>query len=454
MKKIVILIALLVVFVHLDTVVLADAEWGKDQEDGIVKCYYIESANFDAFYNMVKTSKGSPHDIAVNEAEYSIRNSYEGEGIKIVSYIADRLLPHPRYVYESEEYGWENWIIYGKVIGIMSPETVKRFGYKSSIKNIFFQNNIKCDVNDYMILRVSNDIPPVIWVDTNLGYYYITFENDYSESISTIDYSRNNNFIFKIYDAKSFEKVLTYQDAQIMVDNEKIINENYYSKIRGNIAHVSLRTALEALGSTVMWDDKSNSVIFTCNNDTYAFNTSDNFDVHKRVMVSRDGGGYEPVFWSDRVAFEMIDERIVVDNETLQYFTKLFGKSVTVNLDALVVSINRVNEEQKIEVAMGSNGVVNESNEKVSETESSALTLDDFIFVTKNMDMDTIYQRVGEPSYYTGYGFMWGVYELSDGNKLHLNDHLTGKLNTVRLETPNGELIPIDFNEDGTMKIL
>lgn len=339
MKKIVILIALLVVFMHLDAIVLADEEWEKDQEDGIVNCYYIDNANFDAFYNMVKTSKGSPHDIAVNEAKYSIHNSYEGEGIKMVSYIADSLLPHPRYIYESEEYGWENWIIYGKVIGIMSPETVKCFGYKSSIKNIFVQNNIKCDVNDYMILRISYDIPPVIWADTNLGYYYITFENDYSESISTIDYSRSNNFVYKIYDAKRFEKVLTYQDAQIVVDDEIIKNHNYYSKIRGNIAHISLRTALEALGSSVTWDDKSQSVIFTCNNNTYVFNTSDNTDVHKRVLVSRAGGGYEPVFWSDRVAFEMIDERIIVDNETLQYFSKLFGKSVTVNLDALVVII-------------------------------------------------------------------------------------------------------------------
>lgn len=436
MRKIVVLAALLVAFVHLDIVVWANEELTKDQEDGIVNCYYIDNANFDTFYSMVKTSKGSPRDIAIKDAEYSIHNSYEGEGVEIVAYTADGLPSRPRYAYESEDYGWDNWDIRGNVIGVMSPETVKRFGYKSSIKDIFVQNNIECDINDYMIMRVSYDVPSVIWVYTDLGYYYIAFENDYSEDNSTIDYSRNNNFIFKIYDAKSFEKVLTYQDAQIMVDNEKIINENYYSKIRGNIAHVSLRTALEALGSTVMWDDESNSVIFTCNNDTYAFNTSDNLDIHKRVMVSRDGGGYEPVFWSDRVAFEMIDERIVVDNETLQYFAKLFGKSVTVDVDALIVSINRV------------------SNEKVSETESPALTLDDFIFVTKNMDMDTIYQRVGEPSYYTGSGFMWGVYELSDGNKLHLNDHLTGKLNAVRLETPNGKLIPIDFNEDGTIEIL
>lgn len=259
--------------------------------------------------------------------------------IEIISYTTDGMSRSPRYIYEEEGHGWENWIINGTVIGVINPETVNYFGYKDNIKGILMQNNINCTVNDYMVIRLSYDIPSIIWVDTNIGNYYITFENVYSENTKTFDYGWHNNFVYKVYDAKSFVNVLSYKDADIIVDDEKISNQNYYSKIRGNIASISLRTALEALGSSVTWDDENQSVIFTCGEDTYMFNVLDKVAAHNRVMVSAAGSNYEPVFWSDRVRFKMIDGRIVIDHDILQYFVKLFEKNVVVDFDNLIINI-------------------------------------------------------------------------------------------------------------------
>lgn len=81
------------------------------------------------------------------------------------------------------------------------------------------------------------------------------------------------------------------------------------------------------------------------------------------------------------------------------------------------------------------------------------LSLKDFKFIISDMSMNEIFESVGEPDYYTGSGIMWGVYILEDGNKLHLNDYMTGKIKVISLEVRDGTRIPIDFDNNGVLMI-
>ena len=110
--------------------------------------------------------------------------------------------------------------------------------------------------------------------------------------------------------------------------------------------------------------------------------------------------------------------------------------------NALEIGINWIGEENKIEIV----------NDK-SITDETGLYMKDFKFIKYDMDMSEIYKIVGEPDSYEGSGVLWGVYQLNDGNKLHLNDRMSGKLKVVTLETVDGCKIPIEFNEDGTLNV-
>lgn len=77
MKKIILLIVTCMLFFDLNIVALANKSVNKYQQDGRVVCYYIPNSNFDAFYKLVEASDESPHDIAVIESEYSIKNMDE-----------------------------------------------------------------------------------------------------------------------------------------------------------------------------------------------------------------------------------------------------------------------------------------------------------------------------------------------------------------------------------------
>lgn len=117
--------------------------------------------------------------------------------------------------------------------------------------------------------------------------------------------------------------------------------------------------------------------------------------------------------------------------------------------NTLGVSINWVEEESKIEMFTNNNVQDDDGSEAVE----SGFNLKDFKFIKLGMSMDEIHKMVGEPSYYTGSGILWGVYKLNDGNKLHLNDHMTGYLKAVFLETSDGVKIPLQFDENGTLEI-
>lgn len=336
MKKVIMFILINMLIFNFNTTALANND--TNHIEGEIACYYIPETNFENFYRLVQNSEGTPYNLSLIESVYSTYNSERGNCVEMTFYTPDGIPRRPCYTYEDDEYGWENWVIRGSVIGIINPETINYLGYKDNIKNILAQNNVNCTVNDYMVISVSYDIPSIIWVNTDMGYYYIMFEYDYPENASRIEYESKNNLVYKVYDAADFLKVLSYQDADIFVDDKKISNQNYYSKIRGNIAHMSLRTVLEALGSTVTWDDENQAVIFTCGNDTYIVNTSDSTPAHQRVLACTEEDEYKPVFWSDRIWLEMIDDRIVVNHDEIKYFARLFGKNTTVDFENLIIN--------------------------------------------------------------------------------------------------------------------
>lgn len=331
MKKLMAVMLIAVMFLYSNIYVWAEVHPTETKID----TYYIRDERFDDFYNFVEKSEGNIREITQHENKYI---TYEVDDRKCVEtrfYTDDYERSKGAYTYEDDVYGWDNWVMSGEVIGVINPEIIKYLGNKDNIKDLFAKNNVNCTINDYMIISVSYDIPAVIYVDTDRGKYYIMFEYDYPSDRTNLDYENENRLAFEVYNSNEFIKVLSYQDAEIIVDNKKISN-NYYSKIRGNVAKFSLRTVLEALGSMITWDNENEVMYFTCGTDKYMMEMNDNGQRYDRVKMY-DGKGYTGVFWSERIVPDMIDDRIVVTQDEIKYFAGLFGKSVTVDFKNLCI---------------------------------------------------------------------------------------------------------------------
>lgn len=127
---------------------------------------------------------------------------------------------------------------------------------------------------------------------------------------------------------------------------------------------------------------------------------------------------------------------VTINDRTYLPLRELCGK--------LGITINWIGDDNKIEMIT-----------KTDETSNGEThhELKDFSFLKEGMSLEEIYDIVGEPSYYTGSGIMWGVYTLDEGMRLHLHDYMSGYLKAVSLQTKDNTSVFIAFNEDGTIKM-
>ncbi|MEG2670048.1 MAG: hypothetical protein RR957_06235, partial [Oscillospiraceae bacterium] len=149
-----------------------------------------------------------------------------------------------------------------------------------------------------------------------------------------------SNFVFKVYNTEKFLKILSLQDAEVLVNGKKISNDNYHAKMQGNVAQISLRAMLEAFGSEVTWKDEEQAIMFTCGEDRYKFRLNEyGVTEHSDILVSTAGGEYEPVFWrAEKLYYKMIDDRVIIwEGMAVDRFSKIFEKRAKMDYDKLTI---------------------------------------------------------------------------------------------------------------------
>ena len=303
--------------------------------DGLVKCSIIFDIEDEKFYDLVTTSETSIYDITTHWDIYRACLTDQGnEAIEKLKFKSDGSI----YRNDLIEPPWGGWWIGSKIVGLLTYDTINYFGAKENIQNILAENNVQCNVKDYVILSIYGCDPIIIWVETEQGDYYISFQKD-EEQLTENDsrYNEENHFVYDVYDSEEFLRLITEQNLQILNNGEKITNENYYATTRGEIEYISLRTMLEAFGSEITWNDEEQTIIFTCGEDKYKFSVKDNYASYDTIQVSEKGGEYKLVPWSDRVEYWMVDDRTIIFGDCIKEFAELFGKEVKIDYDNLTI---------------------------------------------------------------------------------------------------------------------
>ena len=300
-----------------------------------VKCTAVTGEAFDAFYSMVQTSEISIYDIDTKEWEvYEIRPAETGKEIYQTEYI----------YYSGKGVLWETpvwsrtltegaeWRIGIQAIGTLNTETIAFLGQTENIKAILAENNINCTVKDYAVLSVDYFTDGIIWVDTDQGYYYIQM----CRAAEAEREAGQNQYVYKVYTPAAFLEKLDARDAKILVNGQNTPVVTHYAKIRGNTVSVSLRSALEAMGAVVDWDEANQTILFSYQNVLYQFSVPDESG-GAYLYIRKDDGVLEPVYAGKWLWYYMLDGRTIVNGPELQVFSRLFGKQPEIDFDQLII---------------------------------------------------------------------------------------------------------------------
>lgn len=94
-----------------------------------------------------------------------------------------------------------------------------------------------------------------------------------------------------------------------------------------------------------------------------------------------------------------------------------------------------------------------------TNVERTAYSIKDFSFLTIDMSIHDIMEKMGEPSYWDGVGAPWAVYVLADGSELSLAMYRYDIEERKNLKNPgvilnvNGTNIKITFDSEGMINI-
>lgn len=213
-------------------------------------------------------------------------------------------------------------------------EFIEFISSKSNIQNIFADNNFNCKVNDYVIVegRVPNSakVPVIVWVTTDSGNYYITINEkpEFNKQLST-------EFGYILYTQDAFLQKFGLRDGILRVNGKDITYGNYI-KFENNGVYMPFRAIMETLGATIKWDVIQNNTSVKYNNKEYVLEVNNRLSLievgtPENILMTPPGGSYY---------CDIIDDRIIMDANTMKAVIKLIGGTVNINYNNMVVEID------------------------------------------------------------------------------------------------------------------
>ena len=261
MKKYIPFLLSLVVIMNF-TISIVKAEQPLHHEEGKVTVAYIPTEKQDAFYHYMEMGGGKIYNIA--EYSGSFESTYAEDGRKVLISAGFQYLKQV-VCEKSEEY--TPWLFGWHWVSVYSTYEVYNYiGQTSNIQKLLIDKGIDCEINDYMILSIAAYVPPVIWVDTNKGIYYIGLTN------------MNENDIFRgwirvtpnyTYDVYRTDQLLSIIDAEyikyqkyppdITIDRRRV-DISPPAVLKADTILVPVRELCEKMGATVDWDEEAQTV--------------------------------------------------------------------------------------------------------------------------------------------------------------------------------------------------
>lgn len=300
-------IACLLIFIIFSSVYVfaEDKEQPTHHEDGKVVVAEVPTENFDAFYRFVETGEPNIYDIVNFEYMYEMAYMEDGrEAIRETSFLSQSKVQRPIFLIKGERGG--TWYFgHHLVAGLRAFETFDYFVHTANIQDWLVKNGIECSINDYLILSISRYFPPVLWVDTDKGDYYIILEQVEKDKVYN-ELTGDNCFTCDIYDtqkmletkAEIIEKSKT-PPIEIVIDLGQVMFD-IPPIIKNDRILAPVRALCERMGASVNWEESTQTVTVTRGETVIVFTIGD-------IVAEVNGEKYNL-----DVAPEIINDRTLV----------------------------------------------------------------------------------------------------------------------------------------------
>ena len=221
-----------------------------------------------------------------------------------------------------------NFPIYTEFIDFINDE--------KNFQNIFSNYNLNCNIETYAIVEgefpSSVNMPVIVWVATEKENYFITINEK-----PNLNNPNSTEFCYILYSQSLFVEKFGLYDGTLQVNGEDITSDDKYIKFEHNGVYLPFRAIMESLGATVNWIAEQDIILLTCGNEEYVLETKNNYSLVKagtsfNLLMPPPGGSYYCA---------MIDDRIIMDRNTMQVFTNLMNATINVNYDERIVNINK-----------------------------------------------------------------------------------------------------------------
>jgi len=323
-----------------------------------------EAVDYDVEWDG-KTSTATLNKKQTDDNQFDYENKYQKEGAVMVYTIDESIyrefIVNPNkqtldteninteihtYNKSKQKIGYiERKCINGESLDIVEvPSGYMRIGYipvdeefvdfinsKENIRQIFLSNNIKCNITNYLLIEYlcpeAIKIPITIWIETDIGNYFITIEVDLNNLYG--------DYIYSVYTHNEYYEKFRLKEGTLII-NGKDVTEGNYVKFENKSVYLPFYTVMENLGAEVDWDEKNKTYLFSCNGKDYVLDTNNEFSLTEvgeknNILLPPPGGSY---------FCQYIDGVLIMDNYTMQVIVNLMDAVININYNELIVNID------------------------------------------------------------------------------------------------------------------
>lgn len=219
---------------------------------------------------------------------------------------------------------------------VIDFELIEAFGTIANIEKILSDNEINCNVNDYILFAPDSsnlsDVPLTLFVETTVGNYFITRK----DMISYSDEKGYETFVeTKVYSQEDYCNKFRIKNGKIEFDG-RVISDN--ATFRNTVVHMPFRIVAESIGCDVSWDDSRKAAIFSKDNESFFLRTDNYYAVVKAedvdVKRSFPPGGTMPYV-------QIVDGSIMIDDVVMNEVLTFIGASMKIDYDNFTIKITQ-----------------------------------------------------------------------------------------------------------------